>query len=71
MPTMPPIRASRPSTGVADEGNRRSFFQTISRFAHSPAALDHGRWRRFAAFMADAGLIDAPKPVEDYAQDWR
>ncbi|GGB58809.1 ABC transporter ATP-binding protein [Tistrella bauzanensis] len=56
---------------VADEGNRRSFFQTISRFAHSPAALDHGRWRRFATFMADAGLIDAPRPVEDYAQDWR
>ncbi|WP_372084803.1 ABC transporter substrate-binding protein [Tistrella mobilis] len=56
---------------IADEGNRKSLEATLPRFAHSPAALDYGRWRNFAAFMHEAGLIGTPKPVEDYAQDWR
>ena len=40
-----------------DELNRRAWADTLPRFAHRPAALDHGRYRRFAAFLADRGLI--------------
>lgn len=49
-----------------DELNRRAWFDTIPRFALRPAALDAGRYRRFAAFLADQGLIDPPPPVASY-----
>ena len=42
-------RATDPA--LDDELNRRAWARHAARFAHSPAALDHGRYRRFAAFL--------------------
>ncbi len=50
-----------------DELNRRAWRDTVARFALRPAALDHERYRRFAVFLAERGLIDRPRPVADYA----
>ena len=50
-----------------DELNRRAFADTLRRFALRPAALDSGRYQRFAAFMQAAGLIDEALPVDRYA----
>jgi putative hydroxymethylpyrimidine transport system substrate-binding protein len=50
-----------------DELNRRAWRDTLPRFSQSPAALDPGRYRRFADFLAARGLIGAPPPVETYA----
>ena len=52
-----------------DELNRRAWADTLPRFAHSPAALDHGRYQRFAAFLERQGLIESPPPVSSYAVD--
>jgi len=54
---------------LADELNRRAWDDTLPRLALAPAALDHGRYRRFAAFLAEHGLIDEPRPVAAYAVD--
>jgi putative hydroxymethylpyrimidine transport system substrate-binding protein len=50
-----------------DELNRRAWADTIPRFALRPAALDRGRYARFAAFLQERGLIKQAKPVADYA----
>lgn len=50
-----------------DELNRRAWRDTLPRFALRPAALDHGRYARFAAFLVAQGLIDEAAPVSDYA----
>ncbi len=50
-----------------DELNRRAWRDTLPRFALRPAALDRGRYARFAAFLAASGLIDRARPVADYA----
>ena len=52
-----------------DELNRRAWRDTLPRFALRPAALDRGRYERFAEFLADRGLIDTPPPVADYARE--
>lgn len=52
-----------------DELNRRAWTATLPRFAHSPAALDRGRYRRFAAFLERQGLIKDPPPTARYAVD--
>jgi putative hydroxymethylpyrimidine transport system substrate-binding protein len=52
-----------------DELNRRAWAATLPRFAHSPAALDHGRYARFAAFLAEQGLVKEPPSVGAYAVD--
>jgi putative hydroxymethylpyrimidine transport system substrate-binding protein len=52
-----------------DELNRRAWAATLPRFAHSPAALDHGRYARFAAFLQAQGLVKDPPPVASYAMD--
>ena len=52
-----------------DELNRRAWADTLPRLALAPAALDHGRYRRFAGFLAAQGLIDAARPVDAYAID--
>lgn len=52
-----------------DELNRRAWLATLPRLAHRPAALDHGRYQRFAAFLAARGLIDRQPPVATYAVD--
>jgi putative hydroxymethylpyrimidine transport system substrate-binding protein len=52
-----------------DELNRRAFADTLPRFALRPAALDHARYARFAAFLERQGLIGPPPPVETYARE--
>jgi putative hydroxymethylpyrimidine transport system substrate-binding protein len=52
-----------------DELNRRAFADTRPRFALRPAALDHGRYARFAAFLERQGLIGPPPPVDTYARE--
>jgi putative hydroxymethylpyrimidine transport system substrate-binding protein len=52
-----------------DELNRRAWAATLPRFAHSPAALDHGRYARFAAFLGQRDLLESPPPVAAYAVD--
>ena len=52
-----------------DELNRRAFADTLPRFALRPAALDHARYARFAAFLEAQGLIKPPPPVETYAKE--
>ncbi len=61
------FRATDPA--LDDELNARAWSDTLPRFAHSPAALDHGRYARFAAFLEERGLLDAPPPVASYAVD--
>lgn len=50
-----------------NELNARAWKDTLRRFASRPAALDESRYRRFAAFLEQQGLIkDAPE-VGTYA----
>ena len=50
-----------------DELNRRAWRDTLPRFALRPAALDRGRYARFARFLAEQGLIAEALPVDSYA----
>lgn len=50
-----------------DELNRQAWLDTLPRFAKRPAALDHRRYSRFGAFMAESGLIDSAPAVEEIA----
>jgi putative hydroxymethylpyrimidine transport system substrate-binding protein len=50
-----------------DALNRQAFTDTMRRFSASPAALDRGRYVRFAEFLTKRGLIKAPPPVDSYA----
>ncbi|WP_249694256.1 ABC transporter substrate-binding protein [Stappia sp. WLB 29] len=52
-----------------DELNKRSWADTIRRFALRPAALDHGRYVRFEEFLKEHGLIETIRPVSDIAID--
>ncbi|MBL8669933.1 MAG: ABC transporter substrate-binding protein [Alphaproteobacteria bacterium] len=50
-----------------DELNRRAWADTVRRFSASPAALDRGRWERFAAFLQSQGLAKDLPPLDRYA----
>lgn len=52
-----------------NELNRRAWRDTIPRFTASPAALDSGRYARFAEFLISAKVIDKSPPVASYAVD--
>jgi putative hydroxymethylpyrimidine transport system substrate-binding protein len=52
-----------------DELNRRAWADTLPRLALRPAALDHARYARFAAFLEAQGLIKPPPPVDTYARE--
>lgn len=54
---------------LQDELNARAWKDTLPRFALRPAALDAGRYARFEAFLAEAGLIPGGRPVADLAVD--
>lgn len=54
---------------LSDELNSTAWDDTFGRFPPSPAALDHGRYARFEAFLSDTGLIGDPLPVADLAID--
>ena len=50
-----------------DELNRRAWRDTLPRFALRPAAVDTGRYKRFAEFLKRRGLVKSVRPVADYA----
>ncbi|MCX5496526.1 ABC transporter substrate-binding protein [Kaistia dalseonensis] len=50
-----------------DKLNRQAFADTLPRFAKRPAALDPGRYDRFAQFLKDGGLLDTVPAVDSYA----
>ena len=54
---------------LSDPLNTQAWADTLPRFAHSPAALDHGRYARFEAFLHDAGLVGSVLPVAALALD--
>ena len=54
---------------LSDELNTAAWGDTYGRFATSPAALDHGRYARFEAFMHEAGLIPDILPISELAVD--
>ncbi|WP_349359420.1 ABC transporter substrate-binding protein [Stappia sp.] len=54
---------------LRDELNERAWGDTIPRFALRPAALDHGRYVRYQAFLKEYGLIEEIVPVSDLAID--
>ena len=54
---------------LSDALNTQAWQDTVPRFAQSPAALDHGRYARFEAFLHEQGLIDTIRPVADMALD--
>ncbi|KZL20864.1 putative thiamine biosynthesis protein [Pseudovibrio axinellae] len=54
-----------------DELNKRAWADTLPRFANRPAALDIGRYERFANFLIEQGLIKTAPPVETYAVELR
>jgi putative hydroxymethylpyrimidine transport system substrate-binding protein len=46
-----------------DELNRRAWKDTLPRFSKSPAALDTGRYERFAKFLGGTGLLKKELPA--------
>lgn len=52
-----------------DPLDRKAWADTLARFDHSPAALDVGRYRRFARFLVAKGIVKSMPPVADYAVD--
>ena len=60
---------SKTSKELQDTLNAKAWVDTIPRFSMRPAALDHGRYRRFEAFLHTAGLIKKVKPVSSLAID--
>lgn len=50
-----------------DELNRRAWAATLPRFALRPAALDRGRYARFAEFLKERGMLETVLPTERYA----
>lgn len=50
-----------------DELNKRAFVATLSRFAKRPAALDKTRYKRFADFMLETGLVKTSPKISDIA----
>jgi putative hydroxymethylpyrimidine transport system substrate-binding protein len=50
-----------------DELNRRAWRDTLPRLALRPAAVDNGRYKRFAQFLAQQGVIRTALPASDYA----
>ena len=57
--------AHRPT--LDDALNRLAWRDTLPRFALRPAALDRGRYARFAEFLQARRVIDSSPPVESYA----
>jgi putative hydroxymethylpyrimidine transport system substrate-binding protein len=50
-----------------DELNRRAWAATLPRFALRPAALDRGRYARFAEFLKERGMLETVLPTKHYA----
>lgn len=50
-----------------DELNKRAWADTLPRFDLTPAALDRGRYERFAAYLKAQGMIGAVPELSTYA----
>lgn len=50
-----------------DELNRLAWRDTLPRFALRPGALDQNRYRQFAAFLKEQGVIEKSSELSDYA----
>ena len=57
------------STELKDQLNELAWADTLPRFALRPEALDEGRYTRFEAFLAEAGLVEGTRPVSALAID--
>jgi putative hydroxymethylpyrimidine transport system substrate-binding protein len=57
------------SAELRNELNSRAWGDTWSRFARRPAAVDHGRYTRFEAFLLEQGAVDAVIPAGDLVVD--
>ena len=57
------------SAELQDELNAKAWVDTLPRFALRPAAVDAGRYRRFEAFLHEAGLAPAQNPVDKIVMD--
>jgi putative hydroxymethylpyrimidine transport system substrate-binding protein len=57
------------STELQDQLNEMAWADTLPRFALRPEALDEGRYTRFEAFLAEAGLVEGTRAVSDLAVD--
>ena len=58
-------------SGLDDELNRRAWADTLPRFALRPAAVDRGRYERFAAFLLKQDVIKTAPPLETYVVEIR
>jgi len=54
-------------SSLDNELNRRAWRDTLPRFALRPAALDRGRYQRFATFLREQGIIENVAPLDSYA----
>lgn len=57
------------SAGLRNELNSRAWGDTWARFASRPAAVDHGRYISFEAFLLEQGAVDALIPAGDLVMD--
>jgi putative hydroxymethylpyrimidine transport system substrate-binding protein len=57
-----------PRRELDNELNRRAWTATLTRFSHTPGALDHNRYERFSRFLASRGMLRGGVPaLESYA----
>ena len=54
---------------LRNELNTRAWEDTWPRFATRPAAVDHGRYDRFEAFMQESGVVETVIPAADLVVD--
>lgn len=57
------------SAELQDELNAKAWVDTLPRFALRPAAVDAGRYKRFEAFLNEAGLTPSITPVDKIIVD--
>jgi putative hydroxymethylpyrimidine transport system substrate-binding protein len=57
------------SKTLQNELNRRAWLDTYARFATRPAAMDHGRYAAFEAFLHKMGAVPSQLPVSKLAVD--
>ncbi len=55
--------------GLDSSSSRAAWLDTLARLSARPAALDHGRYARFEAFLHKNAMVDTLTPVERLAID--
>ncbi|MEM8956624.1 MAG: ABC transporter substrate-binding protein [Pseudomonadota bacterium] len=54
---------------LQDELNAKAWVDTWPRFSLTPAAVDHGRYARFEAFLEASGMVEGQRTVGELAID--